>query len=64
LRGASDARRRGRAGCAGRQRRARYVAIATTDLYFDLRVVKQRVAETQEADEVLPAEAPPAVAPH
>lgn len=40
-----------------------YVAIATTYLYFDLRVVKQRVAETEEADEVLPVEAPPAVAP-
>ena len=39
------------------------VAIATTYLYFDLRVVKQRVAETEEADEVLPVEAPPAVAP-
>ncbi|MET0201764.1 MAG: hypothetical protein ABW245_07910 [Gaiellaceae bacterium] len=41
---------------------ARRVAIATTYLYFDLRVVKQRVAETEEADEVLPVEAPPAVA--
>jgi hypothetical protein len=40
-----------------------YVAIATTYLYFDLRVAKQHEAEATEAGEVLPVEAPPAVAP-
>jgi hypothetical protein len=40
-----------------------YVAIATTYLYFDLRVAKQHEAEAAEAGEVLPVEAPPAVAP-
>jgi hypothetical protein len=38
-------------------------AIATTYLYFDLRVAKQHEAEAAEAGEVLPVEAPPAVAP-
>ena len=40
-----------------------YAAIATTYLYFDLRVAKQHEAEAAEAGEVLPVEAPPAVAP-
>jgi hypothetical protein len=38
-------------------------AIATTYLYFDLRVAKQHEAEAAEASEVLPFESPPAVAP-
>jgi ACR3 family arsenite efflux pump ArsB len=39
-----------------------FVAIASTYLYFDLRVAKQHEAETTEGGEVLPAEeAPPAV---
>jgi Membrane domain of glycerophosphoryl diester phosphodiesterase len=41
-----------------------YAAIATTYLYFDLRVARQRETETAEAGEVLPVEAPPVVAPH
>jgi hypothetical protein len=41
-----------------------YAAIASTYLYFDLRVAKQQ-AETDEADDVLPAEEtlPAALAP-
>jgi hypothetical protein len=42
-----------------------FTAIATTYLYFDQRVAKQYEGETTEADDVLPAETPPAVlAPH
>jgi hypothetical protein len=40
-----------------------YAAIATTYLYFDLRVAKQHEAEAAEAGRVLPVEPPPAVAP-
>lgn len=40
-----------------------YAAIATTYMYFDLRVAKQREVETAETGDVLPAEAPPALAP-
>ena len=39
-----------------------YAAIATTYLYFDLRVAKQH-EENPEAAETLPVEAPPAIAP-
>jgi hypothetical protein len=38
-----------------------YAAIATTYLYFDLRVAKQQEAETAEQGDVLPEEAPAAV---
>src|SRR5262249_43711454 len=40
-----------------------YAAIASTYLYFDLRVAKQQEAETAQAGDVLPAHVPPAVAP-
>jgi hypothetical protein len=38
-----------------------FAAIATTYLYFDLRVAKQHEGEPAEAADVLPAETPPAV---
>jgi hypothetical protein len=40
-----------------------FAAIATTYLYFDLRVAKQHEAKAAEAGEVLPVEVPPVAAP-
>jgi hypothetical protein len=40
-----------------------YAAIASTYLYFDLRVAKHHEAETAQEGDILPVETPPAAAP-
>ena len=40
-----------------------YAAIASTYLYFDLRVAKEQEAVTAESGDILPIQTPPAVAP-